>query len=732
MNREHPCKQGVGGRASAGALPIQRQHAGKQTLTEAVSPIQARSGGPAAAPTGGAGAALPVQVRGQMEGAFGTSFADVRIHQGEQAAAMDAVAYTQGNDIHFQPGSYDPSSPAGQELLGHELTHVVQQRQGRVAAPGQGKGAAINADAGLEAEADHEGARAARGEAVSTHVRASTGHAAAGVVQRRMIQLGNVGANAQVDTNHLGMTPQQLRGHLDDPTLPVGSRRPLEKAEHDMVREPQTAIAGQAVVAQFVANFDGAMAAYPNVALVAGIQGKVTALVTALGNEGVTDHGDLRFEDYSAAVFGMGSIQLALMQLEHALTGGGGPPPVIPANDLDRGRDLVADALLACTLIPSKEHNRKFLGNFSSYFSRYAIEVLSPASTARAIAAVRQKLADPLDKDVNNAAHFAGTGLADADTHSERMLKLSLLNTTAVVRQALALDQLWADILASGHIAQLMIASSGAEEQYFLSTCPLASRNADMSSHAATIAVLLAAGRNLAQGLLADVNNPANLAATQHNLTWYEQAGQLVHRRVAEATAEFTAIDNAARAQIASGALNEGRLKEMKQRWSRTMQKLGAVLNWKDPAELPQLSKKVLKDHWHGSTVPAMAYGLTVGLVNPHTRTGQRFTAPDAAEYDQQSAQAMNPSSQGGDVVVTARLAAGRTPEQFWERALEAGGTTISTPSHALYMKAILRNGVKVFAVNDPMERAYQYYTFPEWVDFVTNQQISVPGSVAP
>jgi hypothetical protein len=729
MKREHSLNQGSGGRVSAGALPIQREHAGKQTLTEAISPAQARGGGPAAAPAAGAGAALPAQVRSRMEGAFGTSFADVRIHQGEQAAAMDAVAYTQGNDIHFQPGSYDPSSPAGQELLGHELTHVVQQRQGRVAAPGQGKSGAINADAGLEAEADLEGARAARGDAVSAHVRASTGHAAAGVVQRRMIQLGNTGAHAQVDTNHLGMTPEQLRGHLDDPTLPPGSRRPLERAEHDMVREPQTALAGQAVVAQFVANFDAAMAAYPSVALGAGIQAKVTALVTALHNEGVTD---LRFEDYATAVFGMGSIQLALMQLEHALAGGGGPPPVIAANDLARGRDLVADALLACTLTPSKEHNRKFLGNFSSYFSRYAIEVLSPASTARAITAVRHKLADPIDKDVHNSAHFADTGLADADTHSARMLKLSLLNTTAVVRQALGLDQLWADIMASGHIAQLMIASSGAEEQYFLSTCPLASRNADMSSHAATIAVLLAAGRNLAQGLLADVDHPGNLAAAQHNLTWYEQAGDLVHRRVAEATAEFTAIDNAARAQIASGALDEGRLKEMKQRWSRTMQKLGAVLNWKDPDELPQLSKKVVKDHWHGSTVPAMAYGLTAGLLNPHARTGQRFTAPDAAEYDQQTSQAMNPSSNGGDVVVTARLAAGRTPQQFWDRTLEAGGTPISMPSHALYMKAILRNSVKVFAVNDPMERAYQYYTFPEWVEFVTHQQITVPASVAP
>ena len=137
----------------------------------ALGPIQLRAqldealGGLDHATTGGAtggGAALPDPVRQRMESSFGADFADVRVHQGGEAAQLGAAAYTQGNDLHFAPGRYDPGSAAGQELLGHELTHVVQQRAGRVAV--QGKDAPINDDPALEREADQLGALAARGE----------------------------------------------------------------------------------------------------------------------------------------------------------------------------------------------------------------------------------------------------------------------------------------------------------------------------------------------------------------------------------------------------------------------------------------------------------------------------------------------------------------------------------------------------------------------------------------
>jgi len=114
-------------------------------------------------PAPGGGNALPPEVRAKMEGAFGHDFSDVRVHTGGAAASVGALAYTQGSDIHFQPGQYNPGTLSGQETIGHELAHVVQQRAGAVATP-QGLGAPVNADPSLEAEADALGRQAAHAD----------------------------------------------------------------------------------------------------------------------------------------------------------------------------------------------------------------------------------------------------------------------------------------------------------------------------------------------------------------------------------------------------------------------------------------------------------------------------------------------------------------------------------------------------------------------------------------
>ncbi|MEH1806299.1 eCIS core domain-containing protein [Nostoc sp.] len=135
------------------------------------------------APSSG-GQLMPKLVQQKMETSFGTNFSDVRIHEGSQAQKIGALAYTQGKNIHFRPGKYQPTTQSGQELLGHELAHVQQQRAGRVTAP-QSKGVAINADPQLELEADVMGAKAARGESAQV-----TGAANSGV--QRMPAQGNV------------------------------------------------------------------------------------------------------------------------------------------------------------------------------------------------------------------------------------------------------------------------------------------------------------------------------------------------------------------------------------------------------------------------------------------------------------------------------------------------------------------------------------------------------------
>jgi ribosomal protein S18 acetylase RimI-like enzyme len=103
---------------------------------------------------------LPRDVQAKMEAALGASFSDVRIHVGPEASAIGAIAFTWGSNIHFAPGQYNPHTPQGQSLLGHELTHVVQQRAGRVSNP-FGSGVAVVQDQALEAEADRLGHQAA-------------------------------------------------------------------------------------------------------------------------------------------------------------------------------------------------------------------------------------------------------------------------------------------------------------------------------------------------------------------------------------------------------------------------------------------------------------------------------------------------------------------------------------------------------------------------------------------
>jgi len=108
----------------------------------------------------GKGRPLDDGIRQTMESFFQADFSGVRVHEGPAAQAMGALAFTLGEQLHFAPGLYDPASRAGVELLGHELTHVVQQRDGRVANP-YGQGIAIVQDPALEAEADRMGQRIA-------------------------------------------------------------------------------------------------------------------------------------------------------------------------------------------------------------------------------------------------------------------------------------------------------------------------------------------------------------------------------------------------------------------------------------------------------------------------------------------------------------------------------------------------------------------------------------------
>ena len=137
--------------AFAGRPPVVQPHGAGDAFPVDPAQLGLASGG---------GRPLPEALRGRMEAALGADFSAVRVHVGPQAERIGAIAFTLGSDIYFAPGRFQPDTAPGQQLLGHELAHVVQQRQGRVRNP-MGSGIAVVQDRALEAEADRLGQRAA-------------------------------------------------------------------------------------------------------------------------------------------------------------------------------------------------------------------------------------------------------------------------------------------------------------------------------------------------------------------------------------------------------------------------------------------------------------------------------------------------------------------------------------------------------------------------------------------
>lgn len=96
---------------------------------------------------------MPDNLKAGIESLSGFSMDDVRVHyNSSKPATVQALAYTQGTDIHVAPGQ--------EKHLPHEAWHVAQQMAGRVSPTTNINGMPVNDNAGLEHEADVMGAKA--------------------------------------------------------------------------------------------------------------------------------------------------------------------------------------------------------------------------------------------------------------------------------------------------------------------------------------------------------------------------------------------------------------------------------------------------------------------------------------------------------------------------------------------------------------------------------------------
>ncbi|MFC4637775.1 eCIS core domain-containing protein [Deinococcus hohokamensis] len=184
----------------------------------------------------GAGNPLPEAVQRHLEDGLNHDLSRVRIHDDAEAdklaKGVNAIAFTTGSDIFFRSGTFDPNSRSGLELLAHEVTHTVQQSQGRV-------GRGIDPDAGLEGEARAMGARLAvqplaRSKAHHRPVRRRAAFTPTTSFQRKaapsplkppaQLTVGQIGVIKHTDGANLRAQPTpQGRKVLPNP-LPVGTK----------------------------------------------------------------------------------------------------------------------------------------------------------------------------------------------------------------------------------------------------------------------------------------------------------------------------------------------------------------------------------------------------------------------------------------------------------------------------------------------------------------------------
>jgi uncharacterized protein DUF4157 len=96
----------------------------------------------------GGGSPLSGDLKNEMEGRLGGDFSDVKVHTDDKATqsaqAVQANAYTVGNDVVVRSDRWSPSSDEGKKTIAHELTHVMQQRAGPVDGTNTGDGISVS------------------------------------------------------------------------------------------------------------------------------------------------------------------------------------------------------------------------------------------------------------------------------------------------------------------------------------------------------------------------------------------------------------------------------------------------------------------------------------------------------------------------------------------------------------------------------------------------------------
>ena len=196
-----------------------------QSLTPTLPNLQRTIGNPAVPPPHAAvrrtavdhvlaspGQPIAAPIRGEMEARLGADFSQVRVHTGSAARAsadgVGARAYTVGS--HVVIGGVG----ADRHVLAHELTHVIQQRQGSVAGTDYGSGLKISHPSDRDEQAADANAAQVMGALPREHCLASARTGEPGVAAPRRLADGASAAATSATTEAVPRHPPGGRAVL--------------------------------------------------------------------------------------------------------------------------------------------------------------------------------------------------------------------------------------------------------------------------------------------------------------------------------------------------------------------------------------------------------------------------------------------------------------------------------------------------------------------------------------
>lgn len=166
---------------------------------------------------------LPNQLKAGIESLSGMDMSDVRVYaNSDKPAQLNALAYTQGTNIHLAPGH--------EQHLPHEAWHVVQQKLGRVRPTLQAKGVEINDDPGLEREADLMGKKAVGG---------APGVISQGIRRLNFLTIGRIDSGSNIIHDGNWVVHGRSTEHLLEAKSSVSSGTAVQRQVVQLLREDE-------------------------------------------------------------------------------------------------------------------------------------------------------------------------------------------------------------------------------------------------------------------------------------------------------------------------------------------------------------------------------------------------------------------------------------------------------------------------------------------------------------